>query len=50
MGLQNWDILQTIFQMNEEEEDRIVMFNKNGRTDFKIIEKVLKNDDNEVFM
>ena len=33
----------------EEEEDRIVMVDKKGRTDIKIIDKVL-NDENEVFM
>jgi hypothetical protein len=33
----------------EEEEDRIVMVDKKGKTDIKIIDKVL-NDENEVFM
>ena len=38
-----------IYQVTgEEEEDRIVMVDKKGRTDIKIIDKVL-NDENEVF-
>ena len=43
-------VRRQINQVNEEEEeeDRIVMVDKKGRTDIKIIDKVL-NDENEVF-
>jgi hypothetical protein len=44
-------VRRQINQVNEEEmeEDRIVMVDKKGRTDIKIIDKVLNNE-NEVFM
>ena len=38
-----------IYQVEEEEEDKILMTDKKGKTDIRLIEEVL-NDDREVLM
>jgi hypothetical protein len=40
--------INQVKEEEEDEEDRIVMVDKKGRTDIKIIDKVLNNE-NEVF-
>ena len=41
-------VRRQIYQVTGEEDDRIVMVDKTGRTDIKLIDKVL-NDEKEVF-
>ena len=42
-------VRRQIYQVTEEEEeDRIVMIDKKGKTDIKILDKVI-NDEKEVF-